>query len=104
MSLTSAGLRHYNGKPYLPTHEMFTETVASATAQTHANLGSEGKIIFDELCQRYMDNPTVKRVDSTRKNYIIIQRALSELLGADKYVHEIGRKEFTKLRNLYPIH
>lgn len=52
--------------------------------------------LFDE----YMNDPSVKRGQSTRNNYKIIFRALEEVIGKDTLVHTITRAQCRQVKDL----
>jgi integrase len=97
--LAQKDLRQWQGKPYQATDPMFTTPVGFAVPNA-SGAGIKKKMNFRTLLEEYMQDPSQHRCRSTKDNYKIIHRALEEIVGADKFVHEITRDDVKKIRDL----
>ena len=91
------------GKPFTPTTAIFARHhmhMGGGMMQGTTGVPQSKRRTLQQVMDEFMDNPETHRSSSTRKNYTIIDRALKEMLGADKFVHEITREDTKAVRAL----
>lgn len=85
--LAQQSLREYEGKPHLAGDALFREPVVqNSPAQKRT-------IRMGKLIDEFLDDPTMRRSESTIKNYRIIKRAVGEIIGNDTYAHDVTRDQ-----------
>ncbi|MFN7113419.1 MAG: DUF6538 domain-containing protein [Alphaproteobacteria bacterium] len=91
--MTTATLMQWQGKVY-------QSSMLSVPLPDYHGIQPKNHRTLQQVMDEYMADPEVRRGISTEKNYVIIHRALGELLGMDKKVHEITREDVKAVRDL----
>lgn len=89
-------LRFWQGKAYLPSDALFSHSNALFPQAQTADVPLKS-ITLEELIEEYLEEN--KYIASTEKNYRIIFRALRELLGSNKLLHEITFEDCRMVRD-----
>ena len=88
--------REWESEPFMPLYPLFTNNTGGVTQPLDEGIN----ITLSALIDEYMQDPETNRGRSTRSNYIIIFRVLTEMLGENCLVSTITREDCKRVRSL----
>lgn len=95
--LAQRSLREYQGKAHIANDPMFSDHAVAPAAN---GFKPEKPIRMGDLVDEFLNDPKLRRSESTIKNYLVIRRAIDEVIGNKTYAHLVTREQCKEVGNL----
>lgn len=99
-AMAQHNLQQWQGLAYAPANPLFKKYIEGGVQGDGLAGKLKKKVTVKQLFAEYMNDPAMERSLTTIKNYQTILRALEEMLGSERHVHEITQEDAEELRNL----